>query len=387
MADDLLPDGGSPPGGPEPDARTPRRFLIAAVVLVVVAIGAVVVARSVDPSRLSGTKVDPTKLAVGKAAPGLTGARGWLNSAPLGPGDLAGKVVVYDFWTYSCVNCIRTLPYVRSWYDRYGRDGLVVVGVHSPEFDFEKVHANVQKAVTRLAVTWPVALDDDMAIWDRFDNHYWPAKYVTDRQGRLRYTHSGEGEYGVTEDVIRNLLGVDPASPRAGAANGPAEDDTATGTTRETYLGVERGSADAQAGPATYPEPGAISRHEVRLVGEWVADAQSVEARAPGAAVVLSYRAKEVNLVFNPPVGPAGPAGPGSEAVTGPVDVVVTLDGEPLPAADRTPDTVVEADGTTLVRVDRSDLFRLVVTPSSDDHLLRLTATSPGVRAFAFTFG
>ncbi|MFN2607450.1 MAG: redoxin domain-containing protein [Acidimicrobiales bacterium] len=358
----------------DPPRRSPRTYLVAAVALVAVAVGAVVYASRTDPRRLAGA-VDPGHLPVGAAAPGLAGATGWLNSPPLAPADLAGKVVVYDFWTYSCVNCVRTLPYVRAWYQRYQADGLVVVGVHSPEFDFEKVPANVAAAVTRLGVTWPVALDPDHAIWDRFANNYWPAKYVADRSGRLRYHHFGEGDYATGEDVLRSLLGVDPSSPRAAAPGATAPTDQAdTSVTAETYLGLARGDDGVRPGRSTYDEPGPLAPGDARLAGDWTAAQDDVVAGGAGSAVVLAYRAKEVNLVLAPPPD-------------GPVDVEVTLDGQPLPAADRTADTVVEADGTTVVHVDRSDMFRLVLGPAVEVHTLRLSARSPGVAAFAFTFG
>src|SRR5579872_4905057 len=176
-------------------------------------------------------------------APALAGATGWLNSPPLTPAALKGKVVLYDIWTYSCVNCVRTLPYVKSWYERSQRDGLVVVGIHSPEFDFEKVPSNVAAAVERLGVTWPVALDSNMAIWDAFNNQYWPAKYLADRRGEIRYTHFGEGEYDKTEDAIRSLLGVPASAPRAappGASQDVRVQAANAAITDETYLGTER---------------------------------------------------------------------------------------------------------------------------------------------------
>ena len=232
-------------------------------------------------SRPSTSRSSPS----GAPAPELH-AKGWLNSPPLSAGDLAGKVVVYDFWTYSCVNCVRTLPYLRSWHDRYRDDGLVIVGVHSPEFDFEKDHGNVEQAVSRLKVTWPVALDDDMAIWDDFDNRYWPAKWITDRQGRIRYFHAGEGNYAETENVIRTLLGVD-ASRRPGPHDPkeprPAPDEVVQNITQETYLGTERGSV-AEDGPARlHPGRGAAppagaGRH---LAGRAAADPLRLARRLP----------------------------------------------------------------------------------------------------------
>src|SRR5262249_49199350 len=157
-------------------------------------------------------------------------------SAPQTPAALKGKVVVYDFWTYSCINCRRTFPYVRALYDRYRGDGLVVVGIHTPEFDFEKVRANVVASVSRLGVDWPVVTDNSHSIWDSFANQYWPADYIADRTGHLRYRHFGEGSYSQTEDVVRNLLGLPKSAPHAAAVkNGQAPSTVQINP--ETYLG------------------------------------------------------------------------------------------------------------------------------------------------------
>jgi thiol-disulfide isomerase/thioredoxin len=332
-----------------------HRRLYAAIALVLAALAAVavLVAQGRDPSTIAG-RVDPEDLPVGPEAPALR-AEGWLNSRPLAARDLRGKVVVYDFWTYSCVNCVRTIPYIRSWFERYRRDGLVVVGVHSPEFGFEKSDANVAAAVKRLDVTWPVAFDDDLEIWRDFSTNYWPSKYVADRSGRVRYVHFGEGAYEETEDVLRKLLGVKPASPRA-TAPGTREAHVGTDITRETYLGTDRGPGDA------------------RIVGAWQRDGEKIVAAARGATVELPYRAREVNLVLAP-------------APAGPVDVLVELDGAPLPPAYRTPQIRVDAEGRTFVRVDVPDMYRLVLGRAIEDHTLRLTAQGPDLQAFAFTFG
>jgi thiol-disulfide isomerase/thioredoxin len=346
------------PGPAEPDQlRLPssrRRYAVVALVLAGLAVVAVLVASGTNPTRVAG-HVDVDNLPVGPKAPTLE-AEGWLNSPPLGPADLTGKVVVYDFWTYSCVNCVRTLPYLRSWYQRYAGDGLVIVGVHSPEFEFEKSHTNVTNAVRRLDVTWPVAFDDDMKIWNAFGNRYWPAKYVTDRTGRLRYLHFGEGAYDEVENVLRKLLGVKPGAPRAAPHPERGTAHVATNITPETYLGTERGPGDA------------------RVVGAWTSDREKVLADASGASIELSYRAREVNLVMSP-------------APAGPVDMLVELDGKPLPPPYRTSQTRVDDAGRTLVRVDAPDLFRLVLGPAVESHTLRLTAQGPGLQAFAFTFG
>ena len=354
------------------------RYGIPAAALVVLSVGAILVAARTDPERLSGRSTDPQNLPVGKPAGRLDGATGWINSPPLGQADLAGKVVVYDFWTYSCINCVRTLPYLRAWHERYAPDGLVLVGVHSPEFDFEHVRANVEAATRRLRVTWPVALDNQKEIWDTFKNAYWPAKYVADREGKIRYNHIGEGAYKETEDVLRSLLGVDPASPRAGASpDGEPDDpppDAVERISPETYLGTKRGTAEARPGLITYPEPGPLATGNCRLAGQWGAEEEKVTAATSGAAIVLAYRAREVNLVMTPPRG-------------GTVEVQVEVDGRPLAPEFRTEDTMVDGSGATFVRVDHDGLYRLVLGPSVEERTLRLTARQPEVAAFAFTFG
>jgi thiol-disulfide isomerase/thioredoxin len=359
---------------PRPESR--RKYLVLALALVVFAVAGVLVASGSNPTNVSG-KVDVSHLPVGPPPPGLADAKGWLNSAPLASTDLQGKVVVYDFWTYSCVNCVRSLPYLRSWYDRYRQDGLVVVGIHSPEFDFEKNHTNVANAVKSLKVDYPVALDDDMAIWNQFGTQYWPETWVADRQGRLRYQHIGEGDTTTTEDVLRRLLGVPTSAPRARLVAGenlghpPTQTDAVT---PETYLGLDHGMIGVQPGLVTYPEPQGLTTNDARVVGPWVGSGQQVQAAAPGAAIVLAYRAREVNLVM-------------ASAAGQPVDVTVELDGKPLPAGDRTAQTMVDGQGQTFVQVSGSGLYRLVLGPSIEQHTLRLTARAPGVQAFAFTFG
>lgn len=363
-------DGASHP----PEAR--RKYVVLFVALAVFAVAGIVVAGQSSPTSVAGS-TDVSHLPVGPPPPALTDAKAWLNSTPLTPTNLQGKVVVYDFWTYSCVNCVRSLPYLRSWYDRYRQDGLVVVGIHSPEFDFEKDHGNVASAVKHLNVDYPVALDDDMAIWNQFGAMYWPEKWIADRQGRLRYQDIGEGQYSTTEDVLRKLLGVPTSAPRAqtvraGELGTPPQQPQ--GVTQETYLGLDHGTAGAQPGIVTYPDPGSLRSGDARLVGPWLGSGQQVQAATPGAAVVLTYRARAVNLVM-------------ATATGGPIDVTVELDGKPLPAADRTSQTMVDAQGSTFVRISGSDLYRLVLTPSIEDHTLRLTARAAGLQAFAFTFG
>jgi thiol-disulfide isomerase/thioredoxin len=365
----------SGPGGGAP-RESRRKYLVLFVAVAVFAVAGIVVAGQSSPTSVTGP-VDTSHLPVGPAPPGLTDAKGWINSTPLSASDLQGKVVVYDFWTYSCVNCVRSLPYLRSWYDRYRQDGLVVVGIHSPEFDFEKDHGNVANAVKNLNVDYPVALDDDMTIWNQFGNQYWPETWVADRQGRLRYQHIGEGDDVTTEDVLRRLLGVQTSAPRARVVSGtslgrPPQQSQAV--TQETYLGTDHGTAGVQPGLVTYPEPQGLTTGTARVVGPWLGSGQQVQAAAPGAAVVLAYRARAVNLVM-------------ASAAGQPVDVTVELDGKPLPASDRTSQTMIDGQGQTFVRVSGSDLYRLVLGPSIEEHTVRLTARAAGVQAFAFTFG
>ena len=203
------------------------RRVIGGVVLVALCVGAVVIARRTSPGQVGAaagvtqgaavTARVPSELPVLSSvpAPSLEPATGWLNSAPLPPAALAGKVVLYDFWTFECINCQHTFSHVEAWHERYAKDGLVVVGVHTPEFDEEAVPANVERAVRSDGLTYPIALDPQHVIWQSFGNHYWPAFYLYDRDGASRYQHFGEGAYDETEDAIRALLGVDPGSPRA----------------------------------------------------------------------------------------------------------------------------------------------------------------------------
>lgn len=365
-----------PPGTTILAARQARwrrqRFRTMAVIVMVAAVVAVLVAIRTDPSTTFAA-VDPENLPVAPPVPELA-ATGWINSAPLTSDVLVGKVVLYDFWTYSCVNCVRTIPHLRSWHERYRDDGLVVVGVHTPEFAFEKDRGNVEGAMARLGVTWPVALDEERNIWNAFRNQGWPSKYVTDRTGALRYLHFGEGRYTETEDVLRHLLDVPDDAPRAERPSRGGGDEPDYGdVTAETHLGTLRGTValdgshdyDDAAGP---PDLG-----DVRFAGVWEGDRERVQAGEAGATMSLAYRAREVNVVM--------------AARDGRVDVVVELDGYPVPKALRTSQTQVDGQGRTFVRVVEDDLYRLVAGESVGRHVIRLTPQAAGLAAYAFTFG
>jgi len=349
-----------------------------AVVVVVVAAGAVVFAARSDPSSVSGPPVDVKRLSVLGPAPALD-AKGWINSPALTPKDLSGKVVLYDFWTYSCINCRRTFPYLRSWFDRYRGDGLVIVGIHSPEFDFEKVHKNVEAAAKRLDVTWPIALDDDMTIWNKFENQAWPADYFADRRGRIRYSHIGEGEYTQAENVIRQLLGVAATAPRAAkVTNG--EVASTSEINPETYLGTlrsrQQGLISIRTGAHTYPRSsvGSLAAPRAALLGRWTATAEYIRADGAAASILLGVHAQSVNLVMATETGK-------------PLDVLVELDGLPIPAADRGASVHEDANGRTVVTVRASDMYRIVRSATVGDHVLTVDAPGPGLEAYAFTFG
>jgi len=345
--------------------------LLAGVVVAILAVVSVAVAASSDPTSISG-HADTAHLPHDGPAPRLT-ADGWINSPPLGPSALKGKVVLYDFWTYSCINCVRTFPYVRAWYDRYRSDGLVVVGIHSPEFDFERVRANVVGATKRLDVTWPVALDPDMTIWDAFRNQYWPADYIADRQGQIRYTHFGEGDYADTENVLRTLLGVPASSPRS---NQHLKTESASGAqvNPETYLGAARGQVGTAPGLHTYRHSGTETAPDVALDGAWTGSDEKISSAAAGASIIAGVHAQSVNLVL-------------ATATGQPLDAIVTLDGKPVPEADRGASIHIDGNGRTVVTVTAPDMYRLVLAPAVEDHELVVTATQPGLEAYSFTFG
>jgi cytochrome c biogenesis protein CcdA/thiol-disulfide isomerase/thioredoxin len=285
-------------------------------------------------------------------APDFHGIAHWLNSKPLTLEGLRGRVVLIDFWTYSCINCLRTLPYIRAWDDRYRDAGLTVVGVHSPEFAFEHVESNVRENVRKLGVRYPVALDNDFVTWQSWHNQYWPAKYLIDKRGHVRYFHFGEGEYGKTEKAIRTLLGSGvPAATRLA-------DKSPTGAvTPESYLGYSRldrngGDLPAKDEEHAYTFPRGLLANELAFGGVWKLEEERAVAGL-SAGLRLQYRARNVYLVL-----------------TGKGTVDVLVDGKP----ERT------------VRVASDRLYTLVERQKLGDHLLELHF-SPGLAAYAFTFG
>jgi len=246
--------------------------------------------------------------------PSLDGAVAWLNSPPLTPAQLRGKVVLVDFWTYSCINCLRSLPYVRAWAEKYKDHGLVVIGVHAPEFAFEKDLNNVRRAVHDLHVTYPVAVDNNLAIWQAFNNEYWPAHYFIDAEGRIRAHHFGEGDYDASERTIQKLLkeagyrNVPGGIVNPEATGALAASDTNDVQSPETYIGYDRG-ANFASGPAvqdaahTYTAPNSLALNQWGLRGDWIISPQvAVLNRAPGG-IVFRFHARDLHLVLGPDMG------------------------------------------------------------------------------------
>jgi len=313
----------------------------------------------------------------------LSGATAWLNSPPLSREALRGKVVLVDFWTYSCINCLRTLPYVRAWEAKYRAAGLVVIGVHAPEFAFERDPENVAKAVRDLGVTYPVALDNNHAIWRGFNNSYWPAHYFIDARGRIRYHHFGEGNYAESEKVIQRLL----------AENGRAVGDMRTVTVRtkgasaaaswndvrsaETYLGHLRAERFASPGGFVrdtgheYVAPPRLPLNAWALAGRWLVGSEYATAQSTGARIVYRFHARDLHLVL-------GPSATGRR-----VRFRVTIDGKP-PAGDHGTD--INDAGNGMIEGQR--LYQLVRQKSAvRERTFAIEFLDPGAQAFAFTFG
>jgi cytochrome c biogenesis protein CcdA/thiol-disulfide isomerase/thioredoxin len=321
-------------------------------------------------------------LPVEAAMPSLDGAAQWLNSPPLTTQALRGKVVLVDFWTYSCINCIRALPYVRGWADKYKEHGLVVIGVHAPEFAFEKDPANVAKAVKELGVNYPVALDNNYAIWQAFNNQYWPAHYFIDAQGQIRHHHFGEGGYAESEDVIRQLLTAAgqknlPGGYVSDIRHGVEAADSGDATrSQETYVGYARaqnfaGGKVAHDDPWDYHAPATLGTNQWALDGRWIVHDENAQLKQAGGRIVYRFRGRDLHLVL----------GPGSAGI--PIRFRVTVDGKP-PGADHGMDT--DAEGNGIVTAQR--LYQLVRQANgSGERLFEITFLDPGVQAYAFTFG
>ncbi|MDW3685442.1 cytochrome c biogenesis protein DipZ [Cupriavidus sp. CV2] len=344
----------------------------------------------------SGAMMRATSLKTGQSAaaalpvegqlPGLGGAVEWLNSPPLTAEALRGKVVLVDFWTYSCINCLRTLPYVKAWAQKYRDQGLVVIGVHAPEFAFERNLDNVKKATRDLGIDYPVAVDNNYAIWRAFNNQYWPAHYFIDAQGQIRFHHFGEGEYARSEQVIQQLLAeaghADAAKVAMGIGNADVQGvqmaaDKAEIQSGETYLGYERAQnfaspgGEAQDKAHTYTVPVDPALNDWGLAGTWRVGAEQATLAGASGRIVYRFHARDLHLVL----------GPGKDGK--PVRFRVSIDGA-APGDARGTDVAADGSGT----VTEQRLYQLVrQTGKVAEHTFAIEFLDPGVEAYAFTFG
>ncbi|MBR8299054.1 redoxin family protein, partial [Burkholderia cenocepacia] len=328
----------------------------------------------------------PSALPVEGTLPSLDGAVQWLNSPPLTAAGLRGKVVLVDFWTYSCINCLRTLPYTTAWARKYAPYGLVVIGVHAPEFAFERDIGNVKKAVHDLGIDYPVAIDNGYSIWRAFNNEYWPAHYFIDAQGRVRHHHFGEGEYVQSERAIQSLLAEaghpDALNVPLGLAGAPAKGalaaaDSADVRSPETYVGYARAESFASPGGVVrdaahrYDAPAQPDLNGWGLAGTWSVGAERAALAAPDGRIVYRFHARDLHLVL----------GPGANGR--PVRFRVTLDGT-APGAAHGADVDAQGYGT----VTGQRLYQLVRQPGAiADRTFAIEFLDPGVDAYAFTFG
>lgn len=308
--------------------------------------------------------------------PALDGATGWLNSDPLSTDALRGHVVLVDFWTLTCINWLRTEPYVRAWSQAYRDDGLLVIGVHTPEFSFEHDLDLVQSATRERGIDYPIAADNDYRVWTAFDNHYWPALYFVDRDGRIRDQHFGEGRYEQSERLIQRLLGVDRGLVSVEGIGVEAEAAWEQLRTPETYLGYQRGerfaSPDGVAPdePRGYEIPKRLRLNHWALAGRWTVGPENVALAEPGGSIAFRFHARDAHLVLK------------ADAAT-PIPFRVLLDGEP-PGASHGVD--VDVDGGGLLREGR--LYQLVrQDEKARERTVQVTFLEPGAQAYVYTFG
>jgi thiol-disulfide isomerase/thioredoxin len=341
-------------------------------------------------SVLSGGKIMPEwtsfaseRLADDRGSPSLIGATGWLNTDPLSAADLRGKVVLVEFWTYSCINWLRIQPYVRAWADKYKEHGPVVVGAHTPEFSFEKNVDNIKWAAKTLRVDYPIAIDSDYAIWRSFGNHYWPALYFIDTEGRVRHQHFGEGDYERSERMIQDLLreagakGFEETLVAVEGTGVEAAADWGRLGSPETYVGFARADNFASPGGAqrdvasAYKIPGGLALNEWAFGGRWQIGREAARASEAGGRLAFRFHARDLNLVMGPPT-----------AAT-PIHYRVLIDGKP-PG----PDAGVDVDAQGIGTAVEQRLYQLVRQKQSvDDRTFEIEFLDAGIEIFVFTFG
>ena len=371
--------------------RLPRTSVLAAMLAVLVLAGGLVACTPRPGGSLLGSVLP------GHPAPELVGLTDWQNSPPLTLAALREqqRVVLIDFWTYTCVNCIRTLPYLKQWQERYASAGLTIIGVHAPEFDFEKDPANVKRAVEANGIKWPIAQDNDMKTWDAFNNNAWPAKYLVTAEGQIPYTHLGEGGYDQTEQQIRAALaaaGHDVSRITSGGLPEPTRDPKATMITRELYGGFERnyqtrGAYAAQkeyyaGGGEThdYTDPKGVRADDVwYLQGRWRAEREAIaharETQNLEDYLAFRFTARSVNVVMQPKT-------PGASYV-----VTVEIDGRPLRREEAGTDVTFDPQGRSIVTVETAKMYSIMILPSLGDHEAKLRSNSADFAMYAVTFG
>jgi len=312
----------------------------------------------------------------GRHLPSLDGATAWLNTEPLGTAELSGHVVVVDFWTLTCINWLRTEPYVRAWSTAYRDDGLIVIGVHTPEFSFEHEIDRVQLATKEMEIDYPVIVDNDYKVWRAFDNHYWPALYFADRQGSIVDHHFGEGRYEQSERTIQQLLGIDRAPVRVSGVGVEAEADWDHLRTPESYLGYDRAEQFASPGGIgfdarrAYELPGNLRLNEWALAGEWTIEREKVLLDQGGGSIAFRFHARDAHLVL-------------SAGARDPIPFRVLLDGQ-APGASHGVD--VDEEGSGVLRDGR--MYQLVRQHDGvRERTVEITFAEPGAEAYVFTFG
>jgi thiol-disulfide isomerase/thioredoxin len=358
-----------------------KRLLLAATLAS--AIGALIVISAKGGNLVNETTPAAAQSPMQGDLASLDNATAWLNSEPLTAASLRGKVVLVDFWTFTCINWLRTEPYVRAWAEKYKDQGLLVIGVHAPEFAVERDLDNVRRAATALRVDYPIAVDNDFAIWRAFDNHYWPALYLVDTQGRVRYHQFGEGEYAQSERMIQQLLAEAGASGLTGelvsvtgrGVEAPADWDNLRSP--ENYVGYDRTENFASPGGArldqrhVYTPPVRLSLNHWSLAGDWTMGHQALVLNEASGRIAYRVHARDLHLVM-------GPATPGTA-----VRFRVLVDGQPAGAAHG-----VDVDEQSMGTVTEPRLYQLIRQPQPiADRLFEIEFLDPGVAALAFTFG
>jgi len=358
-----------------------NQLLLAAILAS--AIGAPIEALAADKGVAQQMTPATVQLPVEGALPSLNGATGWLNSQPLTASGLRGKVVLIDVWTYTCINWLRQLPYVRAWAEKYKNQGLVVIGVHAPEFAFEKNVDNVRRAAREMKINYPIAIDNDFAIWRALKNEYWPALYFVDARGRIRHHHFGEGEYEQSERIIQQLLaeagsgGIRRELVSVDGRGAEAAADWGSLKSPENYVGYERTENFASPGGAVldkgrvYAAPARLRLNHWALSGDWTVQKQAIVLNKVNGRIAYRFHARDLHLVM-------GPAVPGTS-----VRFRVLIDGQP-PGAAHGADVDAQGNGTA----SEQRLYQLIRLPNPiADRQFEIEFLDPGVEAFAFTFG